>query len=645
MKTKIILMIILLSIIVCLEPNDDSSSIKYILFSDENIKISEGKITVSGTSVILEEPGIYLITGESNEGNIVIKSSSVKLYLQNLKLSSKITAPIIVTSNLKDVKIIVLQNTILKDLESPKTIEGECAVVKIKKNSVVSFENHDVFTLYGECKNIIRGESQVSIIFEKSMGEYIINAYKAAISADGLLEFNGGKFTIISDFGDAIKSTPEDYDNESLGKILINDGIFNIQCYNDAFTAKNHITIVKGKFEIKTENGYDSTTYDENESAKGFKLSSDVEGAEIKIYSGDFEFNTADDAFHSNRDITILGGNFIINSKDDGICAKYKLEIGKKNSKLYDLSIKILNSYEALEGMNIVIYSGRISVTSENDGINSSGVVKKNQTRTRRHRNNTNETSSWNETERRNRTNDKTNNRTNRYNRTDENGKKKHIGTPGNSSYSISIFGGEIYVYSASDGIDSNGNVFIHGGSISIFSKGSGTDEPIDHNGNLTLFNGEVLGVGCEGIESVHEGIMKGNQIYAFYSGAITKDKILEIKNEKDELVKEGLIDRDITYIFYTSPELNEDYNFYLYDKTNDLKEKLNITFNYPENGLDDEDVKYGNGMYDSDSNGWNNKNNNENNKNEINSNEKNSSYSNKVKSAIIGIFILLILV
>ena len=560
-----------------------------------------------------------------------------------MKLSSKITAPIIITSNLKDVTIIVLQNTILKDLENPETTEGECAVVKIKKNSIVSFENYDVFTLYGECKNIIRGGSQVSITFEKSIGEYIINAYKAAISSDGLLEFNGGKFTIISDFGDAIKSSPEDYDTDSQGKILINDGTFNIQCYNDAFTAKNNITIIKGKFEIQTENGYDSTTYDENESAKGFKLSSDAEGAEIKIYSGDFSFNTADDAFHSNRDITILGGNFIINSKDDGICAKYKLEIGKKNSKLDDLNIKILNSYEALEGMNIVIYSGRISVKSENDGINSSGVVKKNQTRTRRPRNSTNGTSSRNETERRYRTSDRNNSRTDRYNRTDEKGKKRHIGTPGNSSYSISIFDGEIYVYSASDGIDSNGNVYIHGGSISIFSKGSGTDEPIDHNGNLTLFNGEVLGVGCEGVESVHEGIMKGNQMFAFYSGAITKDKNLEITNERDEVVKEGSIDRDITYIFYTSPKLNEDYKFYLYDKSNDLKTKLNITFNYPENGLDDEDIKYGNGSDDD----LDNKNNNNegNKKGDINNNEKNSSYSNKVKSTILGIFILLILV
>ena len=79
MKIKIILMILLLTTVFCLEPDDDSSSIKYIFFSKENIKIPDGKITISGETVILEEPGIYLITGESDEGNIVIKSSSVKL--------------------------------------------------------------------------------------------------------------------------------------------------------------------------------------------------------------------------------------------------------------------------------------------------------------------------------------------------------------------------------------------------------------------------------------------------------------------------------------------------------------------------------------------------------------------------------------
>ena len=168
--------------------------------------------------------------------------------------------------------------------------------------------------------------------------------------------------------------------------------------------------------------------------------------------------------------------------------------------------------------------------------------------------------------------------------------KKKHVGAPPNDSYCISIYDGEIYIYTDSDGIDSNGNLYIHGGNINIFSEGRGANEPIDHNGNFTLFNAEVLGIGTEGLEAVHEGIKVGNQMYAYYFGVITKDKTLEIQNEKNEVIKEGGITKDINYIFYSSPKLNEDYKFYLIDEINGNKTELNVTFSFPENGIDNED-------------------------------------------------------
>ena len=299
MKIQILLNILLLSIAFCLKSN----AIVYITFSNEGVSVSGDGASVSGSTVTIEKAGTYLAQGESNEGNVVIKASSVVLYLQHLELSSKTTAPLIINSNLNEIKIINIQNTTLNDLEDSTTTQGECAAVKIKKKSAVSFENQGLFTLNGICKNIIKGGEQVSLIFENSNGEYIINANKTAISSDGSLEFNLGKYTIISKYGDAIKSSPEDTDTSSLGKILINNGNFDIQCYNDAFTAKNNITIVKGTFEIKTENGYDSTTFDsENESAKGFKVTNNATGCEIKAYDGQFSLNTADDSFHSNRE-------------------------------------------------------------------------------------------------------------------------------------------------------------------------------------------------------------------------------------------------------------------------------------------------------------------------------------------------------
>jgi len=587
MKIQILFTFLLISSIFSLAADDNILSAKYIVFLNKMIRVSdEGGASISGTTVLIEKPGIYLVSGMTEEGNIVIKSSSVKLYLQNLKLSSKTTAPIIVGSNLEDVKIINIQNSVLSDLEDPLTTEGECAVIKIKKNSKVYMGNTDTLTLNGKCKNLIKGGNKVSIIFEKSDGEYILNANKTAIATDDYLEFNGGKFTIVSDFGDAIKVSPDDFDTENLGKILVNDGTFDIQCYNDAFTATNNITILKGKFDIKTQNGYDNEVYDENESSKGFKLTNNATGCEIKIYSGDFNLNTADDAFRSNRDITIVSGTYLIYSRDDAICAKFNLVLGKKDAPLDELNIKILNSYEAIEGMTVLILSGKIIATAEDDGINASGVIKKQRAHRNRSRgwNDTdrNRSRDWNDTERphRNRSRDGT----------QPGEKKKHVGAPPNDSYCISIYDGEIYIYTDSDGIDSNGNLYIHGGNINIFSEGKGANEPIDHNGNFTLFNAEVLGVGTEGLEAVHEGIKVGNQMYAYYFGVITKDKTLEIQNEKNEVIKEGSITKDINYIFYSSPKLNEDYRFYLYDKINDNKTELNVTFNYPENGIDNED-------------------------------------------------------
>ena len=52
-------------------------------------------------------------------------------------------------------------------------------------------------------------------------------------------------------------------------------------------------------------------------------------------------------------------------------------------------------------------------------------------------------------------------------------------------------------------------------------------------------------------MECIHEGIKKGNEMYAYFAGAITKNKILKIKDENNVVVKQGNITKDINYIFY----------------------------------------------------------------------------------------------
>ena len=579
--------ILLLLLITVCTPKEETYTAT-IHFSNDGIDVQGEGVTISETTASIDKEGSYLVTGLSKEGNLIVKSDSVELTLQSLLLSSSITAPITVNSKLKGVKIISLDSSLV-DNENESTTTGECAVIKIKKKSEVTFQNLKGLSLIGECKNVIKGGAETSIIFDNSDGIYNINGADNAISSDGYLEFNGGVFNINTTKGDAIKSSPDETDNDSLGKILINDGTFNIFSYSDAFTAKNNITIVKGNFLIQTENGYDSSTFDsETQSAKGFKLSNNETGCEIYIHSAEMSLNTADDAFHSNGNLTIISGNIQIYSKDDGLHAGFGLVLGKENGTLEDLFVNVLYSYEALEAMTIRIYSGRINATATDDGINSAsggsggdpfppGPFPPGP--------DDNGTDPWPPFPP----------------GPDDNGTDPQPrpgpgpgpgpfppGGRGNSSYYIAIHGGEVNVFCDGDGIDSNGNIFFHGGVINVFSQGNRDNEPIDHDGNFTLFNTDVLCAGSQGIEKIHEGILKGNQMYGYYAQAVKKDKTIIIKNEKGEEVRKGRITKDINYIFYSAPSLNDKHKLFIVDDSGSETE-LTFSFGNPPSGEDDE--------------------------------------------------------
>ena len=476
-----------------------------------------------------------------------------------------------------NVKIISLGSVVLKNFENQTTTTGECAVIKIKKKSTVRFSNQKDFKLIGKCKNVIKGGSLANIIFEKSDGEYTINAYQNGIASDNLVQFNGGKFIITTETGDGIKSSPDETDTESLGKILVNSGTFNINSYNDGFQAENTLIIKGGTFVIKTENGYTSQTFDgDTMSAKGFKVSNNVTGCEIRVYDGDFDLNTADDAFHSNGNMTLINGNYKIYSRDDGLHAEFHLIIGTKDQTRIPI-INILYSYEAIEGSSIRIYSGKINVTATDDGVNAAGGDSGEQPPG------------------------------------PGPGPGPHLTTPnpgpgptpsGDDTYFFSVYGGELNVLCAGDGLDSNGNIFIHGGDINVFSQAGseGSDnEPLDHDGSFTLFDGTMLAAGNKGMEYVHSGITKGNQMYAYYTGSIQANKILRIKNENNEIVKEATLPKTVSYTFFTCPGLTKNYKFYQYD-TSGSESQITFNFGTPTSGSDDQDTKPDDGgNYDDD--------------------------------------------
>ncbi len=173
----------------------------------------------------------------------------------------------------------------------------------------------------------------------------------------------------------------------------------------------------------------------------------------VIIQDGVLNIQSGKDGIKSNQDkdeekgfIWIDGGTITIGAKDDGIQAETALIINGGQ-------IEITESQEGLAGKTVDILGGVIKVKSLDDGINSAASV---------------------ETER-----------------------EKMMDQEG---VYTRIAGGEVWLDAMADGIDSNGNLYIEGGTVYISGPTSQRDGILDYNGISELTGGTVFAAGTSGM-------------------------------------------------------------------------------------------------------------------------------------------------
>lgn len=226
------------------------------------------------------------------------------------------------------------------------------------------------------------------------------NVTEKTIIVPGTLTVSGGKINIINVSDDAITSNHDIVitDGEISGKsqsdflkaynlVDISGGTFNIESINDAVQSGNALTdtvngtetvstnytlgnvsISGGDFTIKTNSGYSTSLSEDADSCKGIKGVT-----EVSISGGTFAINSADDAIHSNYNLTITGGTYTIYTGDDGLHADYILTLGTEGGADNSHIVDILHSYEGIEGSVIKVLSGTQYIYSTDDGLNAAG--------------------------------------------------------------------------------------------------------------------------------------------------------------------------------------------------------------------------------------------------------------------------------
>ena len=320
----------------------------------------------------------------------------------------------------------------------------------------------------------------------------------------------------VSSGGDGIRSTNTEKTNK--GFVYIETGNIDITSGGDGIQAATVLKAANGNVKITAGGGAADTkqnsgdrnmpgfggktqTSDDEESTKGLKA-----GSLIVIDEGSFEVSSKDDSFHSNGDIEINGGSFTAATGDDGFHADSNLIINGG-------SITVSHSYEGLEGQKVTVTGGNIDITASDDGINAASP-----------------SSSGSSTD----------------------------GRPGNSDSNalISIGGGYILVNASGDGIDSNGNVAITGGTVLVSGPTDNGNAAFDYNGEATVSGGTVILCGSSGMaQGFSDKSEQASFMYTLNSSASAGSSVA-LTDEKGNVIASFIPAKQYNNIVITSPSL-----------------------------------------------------------------------------------------
>lgn len=544
-----------------------------LTFSNSSIaETSAGSgYTIDGTTLTITTAGTYRITGSCTEGSVVVSKglSNVTLILDNLSLSSSTTAPVVVKKS-ANVNIHLVGTSTLTDNEDPanetstdttvaEAFEG--AAVKVKSGSTVTFCGEGNLNAVANAKNGIKGGATASLIFNQS-GTINVSgnskyygattsgaAVNNGIASDGSIVINQGTY-VIKAANDGIKSTPDAtdetegtvIDTESAGTVTINGGTFDIDVDGDGIQADTALNINGGTFDIRTWKGYSvwNDTLANAYSCKGLKASGDraeeagIEPA-LNITGGTFTINTGDDAIHSDANATVTGGTFTIQTGDDGMHADTSLTLGTENGFDRDPDVNISTSYEGLEGGTVYVYSGRYYVVASDDGVNAAG-------------------GSTNGS-------DPGAGGGNTFNPGGRPGgggfNPGGGGSQSSGNYNIYIYGGDLYVNCNGDGLDSNGGLYLYGGTQAVFSMKSGGDNSaIDADGTISIQGATIFTAGTAGMDGSAQSSWFGtNQKYSASSTSYTAGKIINAKaGSSGSVVFSYSLHKAVNYIMASWP-------------------------------------------------------------------------------------------
>ena len=334
---------------------------------------------------------------------------------------------------------------------------------------------------------------------------------------------------------DGVIYSKDDVTFNGQGSLSINAG------YNHGIVGNDDVKITAGTYTITA-------------TGKGVKANDS-----IRVLDGNISISSKDDALHtSNGDedgkgyIYIAGGTFDLSSEDDGIHAEKDLTIDGG-------IINVAKSYEGIEGATITINGGDIDVVASDDGMNATGTSQT-AAATESGKDAFGESSPFDG-------NQASNNDGSAPSMDDRewdfDGKfGRGMGGGGMmdavEDAVLTINGGNIYVNASGDGIDSNGYLYVYGGTTVVDGPENDGNGSLDTGYEGIIYGGTIIAAGSSGMAETFSAESKEYSILYNFSETLSAGTQIQLLDSSGNVISTHTTAKTANSIVIASPDIKE---------------------------------------------------------------------------------------
>lgn len=479
----------------------DLADATVITLSGDAASVDGAGAEAEGSVVTITAGGVYAASGSLEDGRIIVNApkEEVTVVLNEADITCSYGSPLYIYK---------AGTATVHLMEGTENALTDGAVYTFDDEYSSAADDEPNACLYSKADLVIEGAGSLAVSANRSNGitsKDTLQIYDGFLSVQAANNGINGKDSNTIDGatvsvacgGDAIRST-NDTDG-ALGWISVSNATLDLTAGEDGIQAETALTISDGSYTIVSGGGSGVQPSD-GVSAKGIKA-----GGALSLTGGAYTLDCSDDAIHSNGDVAVSGGAYTISTGDDAIHADQTLTISAGE-------IDILTSYEGLEGASVSVSGGTIRIVSSDDGVNAAGGA-------------------------------------------DGSG----FGGFGHgnafsvdSDIYIDISGGYLVVKAGGDGLDSNGNAVMSGGTVIVSSTGR-DDGALDYDGSFTLSGGTLLAAGSGNMaQSPSEASQYA--VSLGFGSALPAGTYVSLAGEGQSFVLELPVDAN--HIVFSSPEL-----------------------------------------------------------------------------------------